>query len=427
MRRREPPVVSSVRPDSPAAQAGVLRGDALLRLNGERLADAIDYMELSLEERCSLRLRRGNRRFRARVDKRYGEPLGLGFDSAVFDGVRRCANNCSFCFVNNLPPGLRPGLYVRDDDYRLSFLAGNFISLTNVGPADVDRIIGSHLSPLYVSLHATQPELRERIFGNPRAAAALDTLRLLLEAGIEVHLQVVVAPGLNDGASLARTLADVAADYPAAASTGVVPVGYTRFAPARLPRVGPAQAGAILDQVADASALFKAAHGRSMFFASDELYLKAGRDLPEAAAYEDYPQLHNGIGMARRFLEETRCAYGSHALEGTLVATGTLAGPVLREAAAAAGLGDIMVLEVPNRLLGEEVTVAGLMSGADISYALKESGAAPERVLLPESTVSEGRFLDGWQLAELADEAGVMIETIETDGGLFAAAARGEI
>jgi putative radical SAM enzyme (TIGR03279 family) len=368
-------------------------------------------MELSQAERLRLRLLREGRVLRIKLNKDFGEPLGLVFDSSVFDGVRKCRNRCPFCFVDQLPPGLRPGLYVKDDDYRLSFLEGNFVSLTNLEHRDVRRIVESRLAPLYVSLHSAEPELRERIFGNRAAGASLGLLKTFLEEGLEVHLQVVVVPGLNDGEALRRTCELVAEKYPRAASLGLVPVGYTNMTPPELPRIGPEEATEVLD-LADT---------HENVFASDEFYLKAGRPFPPDEAYRDYPQLHNGIGLARNFLTEAAQAGRARDTTNATVVTGLAAAPVLAEALGAADA----ILGVPNRLFGDEVSVAGLMAGQDILAAFQNTPGRAHRMLIPDCAVSQERLIDGMHIQALAGESGAAVEVIPANGHALIEALRG--
>ncbi len=362
------------------------------------------------------------------VEKDVDEDLGMEFTKDIFGGgeARVCGNHCVFCFVDRLPPGLRPALYVKDDDYRLSFLHGNFVTLTNLSPADLDRILALRLSPLYVSVHATEPEVREALLGNPRAGRVMDQLAELARGGITVHAQVVVCPGLNDGAHVDRTIADLAALRPSIASVGIVPVGLTAFGPQGSPVRGATRA----EKAATLEACL-AWHQRlgGFVFPADEFFLDLGLGLPKAAFYQGYPQLQNGIGLGRVFLDDLaklerrldragpRECHGSF-----IVVTGHLARPLLEPAtrvvAGLSGLGGA-VLEAGNEFLGSAVTVAGLLSGSDVARAVRTHDARVGRaagldgtavpgvrtpVLVPGAALRAGsdEFLDGTTLAELA-------------------------
>jgi putative radical SAM enzyme (TIGR03279 family) len=299
------PRVVAVEPSSPAALAGVLPGDEILSLNGERLRDVIQYRLLADEPELEVAVTRGGLELTLAVEKDEGAPLGIEVQSAVFDQVRTCDNHCEFCFIYQLPKGMRPSLYLKDDDYRLSFLYGNFTTLTRFTEADLERVVTEGLSPLFVSIHATDPEVRTRMLRNKRGATSLRWLRALLDNGIEVHGQVVVCPGLNDGAVLDDTLAGVLDRYPELATLCVVPLGVSRYStePGMRPH-SPAEAEAVLDLVDDWQRTFVDALGRRLVFAADEYYLLADRPFPAPEEYEGFPQHENGIGIVRTFEAE---------------------------------------------------------------------------------------------------------------------------
>ncbi len=426
--RWSPPRVEAVREGSPC-EGAVEEGDLLLEIGGRHPLDVLDVLYLGAEGRVRLRLRRGGRELTRVIRKPPEQPLSLLFDRAVFDGVRRCANRCVFCFVDQMPPGLRASLYLKDDDYRLSFLHGNFITLNNLSRGDVERIRKIRISPLYVSLHATRPSLRAELMG-AGAERGLAVLRELMEAGLEVHLQVVVCPGINDGDELERTFRDVLEDYDNASSLAAVPVGLTRFAH-RLPRPLRAHdshsAAAVLDLVEEFQALALERTGRRLFFAADEFYLLAGREFPPEEEYEDYPQLENGVGMARKFLEEAARAAregGSHAPRRGVL-TGTLGAAVLERALKEAETGAELV-RVRNLLLGETVTVSGLLAGRDVISALREAPPSCGELLLPETALREGRFLDDLTPLEVEGATGFRIVPCPVDGGEFLGQLAGE-
>src|SRR5271165_428256 len=298
------PKVTMVAAASPAARAGLSVGDELVSLDGRIPRDVIEYQQLVDGETLEIVVRRpGDEAERSlAVRKEAGEPLGAEVSSAVFDRVRTCDNHCAFCFIYQLPKGMRRSLYVKDDDYRLSFLYGNFTTLTRFTELDAERVLSERLGPLFVSIHATDPAVRAAMLRNPKGATSLRWLRILLEGGIEVHGQVVVCPGVNDGAVLEDTLAGVLDEYPALSTLGVVPLGLSRHsAEPELRPHEPAEAAAVCDTVADWQRVFRRALGRRMVFAADEYYLLAGRPFPGAGDYEGFAQLENGIGMARAF------------------------------------------------------------------------------------------------------------------------------
>ena len=299
--------VVAVAPGSPAAAAGLLPGDELLTLNGEMVRDVIRYQIQADEPLVELEVRRGGLEHFVTVDKAAGAPLGLDLASVVFDRVRTCDNHCPFCFIYQLPPNMRKSLSVKDDDYRLSFLYGNFTTLTRFTEADLERVITEQLSPLYVSIHATDPELRARLLRNRRGATSLRWLSALLDAGIQVHGQVVVCPGINDGDALDDTLLGVLDRFPQLASIGVVPLGVSDHTtePEMRPHTR-AEAERVVDVVEAWQERYFTALGRRLVYASDEYYLLAGRPFPILADYDELSQHENGIGMAAEFAEEVR-------------------------------------------------------------------------------------------------------------------------
>jgi len=299
------PRVVAVAPGSPAALVGLVEGDEIVAVNGDVPRDLLEWRSLVDEAHLAVEVRRGGLESLVEVDKRAGEPLGVEVHSALFDKVRTCDNHCEFCFIYQLPPGLRRSLYLKDDDYRLSFLYGNFTTLTRFTEADLERVITEGLTPLYVSIHATDPEVRAGMLRNRRGGTSLRWLRALLDHGIEVHGQVVVCPGVNDGAVLDDTLAGVLDRFPELASVCVVPLGVSRFnTEERMRPHTVAEAAAVVDAVADWQDVFLAVLGRRLAFAADEYYLLAERPFPPAAHYGEFPMHEDGIGMARAFEAE---------------------------------------------------------------------------------------------------------------------------
>ena len=421
-----PAIIASVRPGSKAAHLGLAPGDRVLRVNGVRPRDYIEYRYLIAEESVLLTYQDASgRQRRARVGKRIDEDLGIAFTSDVFDGIRTCRNACTFCFVSQLRRGLRPALYVRDDDYRLSFLHGNFITLTNLTPADRRRIAEYHLSPLYVSVHATEAEVRRLLFGRA-TPDPLAEMRRLIPKGIAFHTQIVICPGLNDGEHLARSVADLAALHPGVQSIGLVPVGLTRHRGrlAKLEGVTPEHARGMVGQVAHWQRPFRRQIGTRLVYASDEMFLCAGLSIPPRSYYEDFPQLGNGIGNARLFLDDLkkmRPVDLSRPTRVTLV-TGTMAAEMIRALAESLAIGQnvaAQVCVVRNRTFGESVTTAGLLAGRDVRAALRACGPG-DLVILPGTALRAGEgFLDGMTVEALARE----LKTTVTSAGLPRAAA----
>ena len=300
------PTVVAVAPGSPAAAAGMHPGDEIRTMNGQVVRDVIQYRLLADEALIELLIGRGGLEFEVVIDKTEGATLGIEVQSALFDQLRTCDNHCSFCFIYQLPPGMRPSLYLKDDDYRLSFLYGNFTTLTRFTEADLERVITEGLSPLNVSIHATDPDIRADLLRNRRGATSLRWLQALLDHGVEVHGQLVVCPGVNDGAILDDTLCGILDEYPELASVHAVPLGISKFNKEPGLRLHTyEEANAVIDLVEGWQQTFLATIGRRMIFGADEYYLMAGRAFPEADAYEDFVQHENGIGMARTFERET--------------------------------------------------------------------------------------------------------------------------
>jgi len=389
--------ISAVEPGSLGDGLGLRPGDVLLEINGWPLRDVLDVQYYAAEESLELVVWREGREVVYQVEREYGVPLGLDFETPTFDGIRDCGNRCEFCFVTQMPPRsrgnvrgdpLRRSLYVRDDDYRYSVLYGSFITLTNLSDEDWERLEEQRLSPLYLSVHATEPELRQSLLRRSDIPDILGQINRLAALGIEMHTQIVLVPGRNDGAHMQRTIADLAERYPHVLSIGVVPVGLTRYHRGGCRVYRPDEARQILADLAPLQAAYRAQRGISLLYLSDEWYLLAGQVVPEAAWYDDYPQIENGIGLVRQFLEDRRrvnsrrCSVAS----GTLVC-GTLIAPLMVQVAgewASRSGARIEVVPVVNRLFGETVTVSGLLGGAEVLDALRGRELG-ERVYLPRA------------------------------------------
>jgi putative radical SAM enzyme (TIGR03279 family) len=442
------PRVVAVHEGSPAQRAGIVPGDLLVAIDGERPRDVIRYQLLTDGPDPMLEIERGGLERTVEVAKADGASLGLEVESAVFDQVRTCDNHCSFCFIYQLPPNLRKSLYLKDDDFRLSFLYGNFTTLTRFTEADLERVVTEKLSPLYVSIHATDPEVRSAMLRNRRGGTSLRWLRALLDHGVAVHGQVVVCPGQNDGAVLDQTLAGVLDEYPELATLAVVPLGVSdHSSEADLRPHSAAEAAAVVDVVESWQQTYLEVLGRRLVFAADEYYLLAQRPFPPAEVYGGFPMHEDGIGMARSFeLEFTgrteqatgpkagffswvdgapaegyrapRCGDGPAAVQlrpsrraPVGIVTGRYGARVLRPLVEALGRADVRVVEVDNRFFGGNIGVAGLLVGADIARVLAGEPAG-HRYLVPDVCLSAGRFLDGTGPEDLPHP----VEVVATDG-----------
>ena len=394
-------LIAAVASGSLAERSGLKPGDELFSVNGHPLRDVIDVRFYSAEEQLTLRVRRDGREFTVEAERRYDESLGLEFAQPAFDGIRCCDNRCEFCFVSQMGPGLRRSLYVKDDDYRYSFLFGNYVTLTNLDEMDWERIGEQHLSPLYVSIHATDPGLRRRLLRNPAAPDVMAQLCRLAELGVEVHTQIVVVPGLNDGPHLERSLADLAGLYPAVRSVSVVPVGLTRYHRGGCRVHTDAEIRAVFERVTTWQARLRERLGVNFACLSDEWYLRLGEEVPPAEAYDGLELTENGVGLVRQFLSEFRIPNS----ESRTLVTGTLFAPVLRQVTA--HLAGVEVLPVVNRFLGETVTVAGLLTGRDVVAQLRGRDLGDAVVLPPPMFGGpEGQSLDEMWPQEVGEALG---------------------
>ncbi len=412
MELRNAAAIASVARGSIASRLRIKAGGRVVRVNGRVLRDAIDYRFFTSEAFVELDIVDPDGRLRRfEIEKHPDEGLGLTFDRVLFDGVKRCRNSCPFCFVDGLPAGMRESLYLKDDDYRLSFLHGNFITMTNMKPEDFERILEQRLSPLYISVHSTDPDTRVRLLGVKAAGEVMRHLRVLVDGGITVHAQVVVVPGINDGDRLESTLHDLSYMFPGIASVGVVPVGVTRFQ--RRCSVRPLTRRELVELAAwwgDRQPGFKRRLGYGFVFLADEIFLALDMPFPEIDSYEDFPQYENGIGIAPSFLDDLERLALPRAVEGDLAATlvcGELAAPVIERASALLNRVDGLstrVRPVRNRFFGETVTVSGLLTGGDIAMSLQDG--EPGITIVPSISLRDGKFLDGMSLDELGRRVG---------------------
>lgn len=417
-------LIAAVKKGSLAAQAGLRKGDRIVAIGNQRLQDYIHYRFLISAEGLTLKIQQpGRGQVTLHIEKDIDEDLGIQFAEDVFDGVRVCRCNCAFCFVSQLPPGLRESLYLRDDDYRLSFLHGNFITLSNLTEADFRRILGFHLSPLWVSVHAAEETVRAKLMGSPRLPAILPQIKRLTEGGLEIHAQIVLCPGINDGPILARTVHELAELHPGVASIGVVPAAITPRLESEL-KLSPLGAGTareVLQQIDHWQRDFLGRLGTALVWASDEFYLTAGMEFPPAAEYEDFLQRGNGIGEARLFLEELSSRTFVEAAKKLRAARDKLPRVTLATGPAAGGLishlaekldqagAKTQVVVATNQLFGPAVTCAGLIPGADWRAALQQSPPADLAFLPKQALNYDGLFLDDISGKELAKQAGVKL------------------
>ncbi len=411
------PVVASVSKDSIAHTLGIEPGHRVLAMNDQPLRDILDYRFHSSSDEVKLHVVDGEgRESLFIVEKDAGEPLGMEFNEVIFDQIAVCSNHCSFCFIDALPSGMRPSLYLKDDDYRLSFLYGNFVTLTNLTKEDWQRIHQMRISPLYVSVHTTDHPLRQRMLGSDSEESIIAQLQRLAAWGITVHVQIVLVPGVNDGVVLDNTLEQLSPFYPHVQSVGVVPVGTTRHRQRPVVQAKTHDAQSVLRQLARWQETARARWGQRWVYPGDEWYPLSGFSYPPCRTYDDFPQLENGVGMASLFREELKTTLLREIAQTNrdyVIVTGMLAAPLLQEAARAltTSAGQVRVLPVANRMFGSMVTTAGLLGGEDVLAALK-SCQEGETAVLPNVMLNEETFLDDMTLRELRTESPIPVEVI---------------
>ncbi len=417
-------MISGVEPKSPAAKKRIHAGDELLSVNGHDIADVLDYRFYVTEERLTLAVKTPKKVRTVKLRLPEGEEPGLLFDTYLMDKQRSCRNNCVFCFIDQLPKGMRETLYFKDDDSRLSFLFGNYVTLTNLTEHEIERMIAMHISPVNVSVHTTDPELRCKMMNNRFAGESLSALQRFADAGLSLNVQLVLVPGYNDGDSLSRTLNDLLAYRPALQSVAAVPVGLTKhregLTPLRL--FTAAEAADTIDRIEAVANRMEQECGDRLFYASDEWYALAGRPIPALSKYGELHQLENGVGMSALFKSEVLTALAATETASPTatktVATGTLAAPLIAECVAAVKEKfpslQAEVKPIRNDFFGESITVAGLVTGGDLIAQLK--GACGSRVLIPTSMLRrEGDlFLDDVSVDDVA--TALAAEVVVTDG-----------
>jgi putative radical SAM enzyme (TIGR03279 family) len=422
----KPAKISHVLPDSIAAEIGFEVGDAIVSINQTHPRDLIDYRFLCSDEYLELEvIDTAGDLHQIEIEKDYDDDLGLEFETALFDGLIQCNNHCAFCFIDQQPPGKRQSLYLKDDDYRLSFLYGSYLTLTNLTEKEWRRIEQMRLSPLFVSVHATEPEIRTRLLKNERAGLIMSQLQWFQERRLQIHAQVVVCPGINDGEHLTRTLLDLASfhqgEIPAVASAAVVPVGLTRFRPAEdeLIPVSQQQAIAVIDQVQQLQDKFKQQFGSTFAWLADEWFLIARQDIPPESHYEDYPQIGNGVGSIRLFLKQFQSTAQKMLPKSidqprrfTWVVGNAVEQafqPLVNQLNQVEGL-EINLVALNSQYWGQEITVTGLLTGQDILAGLSAKDLG-DGVLLPSLMLKhdDTKFLDDLTVADVSNQLAIPI------------------
>lgn len=400
--------IAETLPDSIAAELALASGSRIVRINGAPVRDIVDLRFLEIDERLELEVADpSGRRTVFEIEKAAGDPLGIVPEP---DAVRQCANKCAFCFIDGNPQGSRPSLFLKDDDFRLSFTHGSYVTLTNLGPRGRERLIEQRLTPLYVSVHATEPDVRMRALGVARGGDIMEELRQLIDGGVEVHTQVVLCPGLNDGIHLDRTMDDLFGLGPGVLSLSVVPVGLTKYnlnRPIRM--LTPEEAAAAIEQVERGRKRALAERGAGWVYAADEMFFLAARPLPGAAWYDDWPLTENGVGAVRQLLD-TFAANLARAPDLAGAAIGLVTGrrmeeilpPLANRLREATGASRVDVVGVTNEFFGPSVTTAGLLPGYDILDAL-EGRAGYDRIIIPAEALNDDeRFIDDVPFGDVA-------------------------
>lgn len=421
-------VIAGVEPGSIAEELELEPGDALLEINGNQIEDVFDYHYLMNEEYVELLVRKADgEEWLLEIEKEFEEDLGVTFENGMMDDYRNCTNHCIFCFIDQMPPGMRETLYFKDDDTRLSFLQGNYVTLTNLKERDVEKIIKYKLSPINISFQTTNPELRCKMLHNRFAGESLKIVDRLIEAGITINGQIVLCKGWNDGEELERSMRDLYRYLPQLQSVSVVPVGLSKFRDGLEPLepFTKADAKRVIAQIEEWQKKAYAEYGLHFIHASDEWYLLAGEELPEEESYDGYLQLENGVGMLKlletEFYEALAQKRGDHIRRTVSIATGKLAAPFIGHLMEALTLKytntEVIVYEITNEFFGEQITVAGLITGQDLKKQLKDQDLG-EKLLLPCHMLRSGEevFLDDVTVSELSKELQIPIEIVDSDG-----------
>ncbi len=421
-------IINKVTENSIAWELNIEAGDTLISINDTIIKDVFDYHFLMNDTFVNLIIRKPNgEEWELEIEKDYEEDIGLEFEEGLMDSYRSCRNKCVFCFIDQMPPGMRDTLYFKDDDARLSFLQGNYITLTNMKDEDIDRILLYKLGPINISVHTTNKELRAKMLCNRFAGDALDKIKRLYDGEIEMNSQIVCCKGYNDGIELENTIKDLASYLPFMKSLSVVPVGITKFRNglAPLEKFYKEDARQIISIIHKYQEIYLKEYGTRFVYASDEWYLTAELPIPEEESYEGYGQIENGVGMVRSLLEEfqdyNKTLIGDSRTKGVSIATGQLAAPIIR------GLVDqiqekypnitVDVYSIKNQFFGEEITVAGLLTGQDIIEQLKNKDLG-EYLILPSVLLRSGEevFLDDYTLTDVGNTLNTTIRVVQSDG-----------
>lgn len=423
-------LISSIKPHSPASRHFVKAGSKLISINGHEIRDVLDYQFYVDEDVLDIVLEKPNGKTKKIKLKNCHGETGFEFETYLMDKQRRCANNCIFCFIDQMPKGMRESLYFKDDDARLSFLFGNYITLTNLGDKDIDRIIEMHISPVNISVHTMNPDLRVKMMGNNRAGKVLDYIKRLADAGIKLNTQLVLCPGYNDGDELTYSLEELGKLYPAVQSIAAVPVGLTchRDGLTNLNPFTKEQSSDVIFRIDSYNSEFLCYNNTNIAFAADEFYLNAGLELPDCERYGDFPQYENGVGMwsllKKEFDEAINDLPEGYSLPNErkiTMATGVAAYGLIKyisdEVQAKVKNLHINVVKIENKLFGERITVAGLLCGNDIADALSETELLDEVLIPSVSLRREGDlFLDDMSVEELAERLNKKVTPVESDG-----------
>ena len=431
--------VIGVEKGSAAEEGGIVPGDVLIKINGKRIRDVFDYRFYAADSDVSLEMETaGGERYIVDISKEPYEDLGIEFENSLMDCDRNCANNCIFCFIDQMPPGMRETLYFKDDDIRLSFLTGNYVTLTNVGYKELERIVKYHLSPINVSVHVTDHETRCKMLRNKNAGDVLEKIKVLIDGGITVNTQIVLCPGVNDGALLEKTAEDLVSLSYGIDSVSIVPVGITKYREglADLRVFNPDECREITEFTHKIQQKCKEEFGRCFIYAADEFYVKAGIDFPDCSEYDDFPQIENGVGMSALLREEVHAYFEDNHKElnkkikkmkdkrRVILATGEAAYEIISELADYVSRGfdkiEVEVVMIKNNFFGGHVTVSGLITGGDLTEQLSEY-EIPDCVLITEHMIRNGEdvFLDNMTLEEAEKKLGTEIILCSDSGADF--------
>lgn len=428
MMRKYNAVVHKIERGGIAQKAGLKAKDRIISINGHYLRDLIDYNFTSADAGVKILVeRQKSELIEFDIEKDYGEDLGIAFETPVFDEISRCSNSCMFCFMDQMPDGMRKSLYLKDEDYRLSFLYGNFMTMTRMTEEDFERVKSLYLTPLYISVHTTNLKLRKQILKSHKAENIMKQLEELTSSGISIHTQVVLMPGINDGEELVKTIEDLSYFYPQLESIGIVPVGLTRFREGLAPikTYTAKEALAVINTVKAFQKKYRRRFDKNLVYLADEFYYMASEPLPEGAEYDDYPQFENGIGIARSFHDDYHSSLKKipsklkYPREFSIV-TGELGAKSLQNIihdlnSRVDGLKIDMVM-VENEFFGSSVTVTGLLTGRDIiNHFMKKPKEIPETIVLPSIMLNDNVFLDDVTVDEMKKELSTNVEIINND------------